>query len=181
MARIERSKQSMRDNQIVDADGADELQLVTLNPKNWAGLCRDKAENWYHNHENFSIDQVFAEIDRLTKLQLTLEALQQAVVDKKYPALNPAQSTPLKPTTELSAANDQLRTAYSTLYATQGALNAMKPDDPGRPAAVTAVNTAQTALGTSLDTQEKVADQWVKYNILNSGNILERPCRLSGY
>jgi hypothetical protein len=157
MARIEQSKKSMRDNQIFDANGADEVQLVTLNPKNWATLCRDKAENWYASHGNFSVDQVIAEVDRLTKLQLTLEALQQAVADKKYPALNPAQTTPLKPTTELSAVDDQLRTAYSALYAAQGALNAMKSDDSNRTAAVTAVNTAQTDLNKSLDEQAQVA------------------------
>jgi len=35
MARIEDSKESMRNSSIVDADGANEVQAVSLTPKNW--------------------------------------------------------------------------------------------------------------------------------------------------
>lgn len=172
MARIERSKQSMRDNQIVDADGADELQLVILNPRNWAALCRDKVENFYASRENFSIDQVIAEKDRLTRLQATLEALQQAINENRYPQrATPSDppAPPVQPAKTLSVSNQELKDAYTALYTAQGKLNSAKSDDANLDALKQDVTNMQTALNQALDDHAKVADEWVKYTLLISG------------
>ncbi|KAK0612567.1 hypothetical protein B0T17DRAFT_564881 [Bombardia bombarda] len=68
MARIENSKESMRNSTIVDADGANEVYLVDLTPKNWATLCKQKQEGWFRRNGQYSLEQLDGEIQRLQRL-----------------------------------------------------------------------------------------------------------------
>lgn len=43
-------------------------------------MCKNKADGFYTRNGNFSADQVQAELARLQKLQLTLQALQQILM-----------------------------------------------------------------------------------------------------
>ena len=78
MARVESSKESMRNSTIVDADGANEVWTVDLTPKNWATLCQQKQEGWFKRNGDFSIDQLDAEIQRLDRLSRSYAALKEA-------------------------------------------------------------------------------------------------------
>ena len=175
MARIERSKESLRSNRVVDADGADEVQLVTLEPKNWAKLCQQKVAAFDEQRQghHFSVDQIIAEIGRLTQLQMTLEALQQAVQENRFPASDPSADPPQppqEPTRKLEDSKRDLKTAYYNLYAAQGKLNSAAGD--AADSLKQAVGAAQTALNTALEDYAATADAWVKYRLLTSGKSL---------
>lgn len=75
MARIEASKESIRNSTIVDADGSNEVHTVVLTPKNWATLCKGQAEGWYSEYGYYSLAQIDAEIARLTQLQMSYSAM----------------------------------------------------------------------------------------------------------
>lgn len=178
MARIESSKQSLRNNQVVDADGADELQLVTLEPKEWAILCRHKVDAFYHSRgeRHFTVDQVIAEKARLTRLLVTLEALQQAIKENRYPSTASLADPPQKPNPPaktLDQAKDELKAAYIDLYTAQGRLNSATGTD-GLDALKQDVTDKQTALNTALEAYAGTADEWVKYNLWTSGEFYNR-------
>ncbi|KAI1192407.1 hypothetical protein F5X97DRAFT_317457 [Nemania serpens] len=82
MARVESSKESLRNSTIVDADGVNEVQGVNLTPKNWALLCQQKARDWFKRNGTYSLEQVEAEIARLNQLKLSYEALRSATTAK---------------------------------------------------------------------------------------------------
>jgi hypothetical protein len=65
MARIEESKESLRDSMIVDADGINEVAGMTLMPKQWALECQNKVKGWNDKNGTYSLEQVDAELSRL--------------------------------------------------------------------------------------------------------------------
>lgn len=73
MARIENSKESMRNSTMVDADGSNELHGVLLTPPDWATYCKNKADGWYERNEGYTLEQLEAEIARLKRLRISYE------------------------------------------------------------------------------------------------------------
>lgn len=129
MARIESSKQSMRNSTIVDADGANEIQEVNLNPKNWASLCKTKVEGFVQGKPPYTLDQVNSEIFRLQEFEASLKALLAEV--QKVPPAYPKSNPGTKP--DVDAAQKALNDAYTALYDAQGKVNSgdtsVKPAD----------------------------------------------------
>ncbi|KAK0729464.1 hypothetical protein B0H67DRAFT_638077 [Lasiosphaeris hirsuta] len=89
MARIEDSKESMRNDIIVDANGADEVWRVELTPANWATLCKLKALAWFNKNGTYSLDQLDTEISRLDALYVSLSAMKVKVGGGDFPLLPP--------------------------------------------------------------------------------------------
>ncbi|KAE8150823.1 hypothetical protein BDV25DRAFT_139419 [Aspergillus avenaceus] len=133
MGRIEQSKESIRNSVVVDADGSNEVNLVTLTPKNWATLCRKKEEGWFERNGHYSLEQLQAEIERLERLQTSYVAMGEAMgftitlnpklsvtgpdtTKIKYPVADPGGSPSTKP------ADDAAKAAFKATYEAQGAL-----------------------------------------------------------
>jgi hypothetical protein len=140
--RLMTSQQSMRNSIIVDADGANDFTR--------AFLCRDKALGFFE--KPYSIDQVQAEIRRLQKFDVSLEALQ---------AVNAG-----------SDAKVALLMAYSNLYDAQGQLNAAAEKDESK------VNAARVDISNKIAAWEDAARNLVKWRL--SQHRKYRLCRLSG-
>jgi hypothetical protein len=121
MARVEDSKESWRNSTIVDSDGANEVQTVELTPRNWAQICQAKLAKWKDENGGFSPEQLDAEIDRLTKLNLSFEALKAALEAGTYPWANDVDK--IKPTPDMTEEDKALQKAYSDLYIAQGKLD----------------------------------------------------------
>ncbi|KAK6330551.1 hypothetical protein TWF718_002751 [Orbilia javanica] len=79
MARVEQSKETLRDSTIADFDGSSEIQGVQLTPKNWATICQQKVDGWFKRNGNFTLDQITAEIDRLVRLEISYECMYEAI------------------------------------------------------------------------------------------------------
>jgi hypothetical protein len=121
MARIEESKESWRNSTIVDEDGVNELQSVRLTPRNWAQLCQDKVTQWRATNGGYSYEQLEAEIERLTELSISMDMMKTAITNTDFPV----DKTAGDPDPSVDTANTGLKTAYSDLYKSQGALNTL--------------------------------------------------------
>ncbi|KAI0397923.1 hypothetical protein F5Y17DRAFT_454509 [Xylariaceae sp. FL0594] len=124
MARVEHSKESLRNSILVDEDGASEVHLVTLTPKNWAGLCKQKSEGWFKKNGEYSIDQLNAEINRLKRLETSYKSLRLAMdIDKsdgkpKYPIEESQDPAPNPKDSE-----KDLQAKYAALYSAEAKMN----------------------------------------------------------
>lgn len=144
MARVENSKESMRNSTIVDADGANEVLLVNLSPKNWATLCKQKQEGWFRRNGQYSLEQLEAEIQRLQRLLTSYEVLRQVTTPKRisrdpnrgangapagasgapsFPLANPED---MKPASDLKASDDALEQAFKDLYIAEAVMNSQE-------------------------------------------------------
>ncbi|KAI0534790.1 hypothetical protein GGR58DRAFT_504965 [Xylaria digitata] len=131
MARVESSKESLRNSTIVDADGVNEVQGVNLTPKNWALLCQQKARDWFKRNGTYSLEQVEAEIARLNQLKLSYQAMRATINAQppQFPIYTPGENKPGS-TDENGDGNidSSLSTAFEKLYAAEGALAGTNPD-----------------------------------------------------
>lgn len=117
MARVEHSKESMRNSTFVDADGANELQGVNLSPKNWATLCQKKSEGWFKRNGEYSLPQLDAEILRLENLKLSYNVM-KGLTDKatpEYPLKAPEGEGSGTESSDQQSADD-LKAQYEALY-----------------------------------------------------------------
>ena len=123
MARIESSKESLRNSTIPDADGANEVYGVTLTPNRWATYCRRKAEGWYERNGTYTLAQLDAEIERLTNLQSSFQTTDDMISsdNNEYPA---SGATP--PASDLEALRADHETKLRALYSAQGRLSGAK-------------------------------------------------------
>ncbi|KAK4183746.1 hypothetical protein QBC35DRAFT_418305 [Podospora australis] len=191
MARVENSKESMRNSTFVDADGANEVLLVNLTPKNWATLCKQKQEGWFKRNGQYSLEQLDAEIQRLTRLLASYETLQAVTtpggtganggapakaLEPAFPIANPSEVAPTKSLVDSDA---DLAQAFKTLYIKEAAFNNQsvklaslseaarekaKQDKPFTDAA-TELDNARTALHDAIKANKNVHAAWAKYNV----------------
>ncbi|KAK0647152.1 hypothetical protein B0T16DRAFT_172948 [Cercophora newfieldiana] len=115
MARIEDSKESMRNDIIVDANGADEVWRVELTPANWATLCKLKAQAWFDKNGTYSLDQLDTEIARLDALSVSLSAMKPKVNSGDFPIIG-ADPSPVedgKPVDTLGALEKAIAGFYT--------------------------------------------------------------------
>ncbi|KAI9866194.1 MAG: hypothetical protein M1813_001755 [Trichoglossum hirsutum] len=161
MARIESSKQSMRNSTIVDADGANELNEVNLNPKNWAFLCKAKVEGSFQGRPPYTLDQVNSEIFRLQEFEASLKAL-LAEAQKSppaYPKSNPG------PKPDVDTAQKELNDAYTALYDAQGKLNS---EDTSINSAT--IDKLRSDLNAKINAWEDVSAALVKWELSQPGD-----------
>lgn len=179
MARVEQSKESMRNSTIVDSDGANELQGVILDPKNWAILCQQKQEDWFKKNGAFSIDQINAEIDRLQRLQTSYEVL-ESVTSGAATAPSFPIASPEAPATTPADAESALKAKYLALYNAEAAVSkenvkikklatADDRDKERKSDAYTnlvkAVDKARTELDTQIQTDKAFHSDLTKYQV----------------
>ncbi|KAI8627421.1 hypothetical protein F5Y19DRAFT_477635 [Xylariaceae sp. FL1651] len=102
MARVENSKEPMRNSTIMDADGANEMQ----------GSTRYGA---------YSLEQADAETARLNRLRLSYQTLQQLALAQppSYPVSDPKS---VEPRTTVDASDLALKDNFSALYFAEAAL-----------------------------------------------------------
>ncbi|GIJ92596.1 hypothetical protein Asppvi_001874 [Aspergillus pseudoviridinutans] len=81
MARIERAKEATRDAMLTSIDGTEWAQ-VSLEPKNWAALCREKALAWA---ERNPVDTEFLEMraENLRKMLASYNVYKETFLDDK--------------------------------------------------------------------------------------------------
>ena len=178
MARVESSKESLRNSTMVDADGSNEVQGVNLTPKGWATLCKQKQDGWFKRNGTYSLEQVEAEIERLQRLQLSYAALRTVsmATPPTYPIAEPDKAKPAK--TEDQSDTD-LKTKFTNIYnaeaafATQNALvrdmdaaaaTDYKSKDPYK-AAMTSLMTARKDLDAEIKANMKNHSDWTKSNL----------------
>ena len=178
MARVESSKESIRNSTIVDSDGANEVQGITLTPKNWATLCQQKQLGWFKRNGNYSLEQIDAEIERLQRLKISYDVLNDLTLSatSTYPV---SDSTKAKPTTTETTADTDLSNKFKALYNAEAELatkdaqisldDAAKAESsratPDYATAVTKVHDARKALDAEIKTEMKNHSDWTKYNI----------------
>lgn len=154
MARVESSKESLRNSTIVDADGVNEVQGVNLTPKNWAILCQQKSRDWFKRNGTYSLEQVDAEIARLNQLKLSYEALKAAINDQppRFPIFGKPAETTIDGNGEGTATGTEidkpLSKALDNLYSAEGVMAATdpNPDTPEYKAADESLATARAKL-----------------------------------
>lgn len=157
MARIEQSKESLRDSMIVDADGVNEVAGVNLMPKQWALECQKKVTEWTKINGHYSLDQVNAELSRLERLEISYQALQAKVDKGEFP-------TTEKPS-EPKPDDGALLKAFEELYTAQGALNAANDADASNTTdARNTVNEKEDALQTAINAWSEKQLSVVKVN-----------------
>ncbi|KAI9782386.1 MAG: hypothetical protein M1839_005259 [Geoglossum umbratile] len=161
MARIESSKQSMRNATIVDADGANELQEVNLNPKNWASICKTKVEGFLQGKSSYTLDQVNSEIFRLQEFEVSLKALLAEV--QKSPPAYPKSNPGAKP--DVDTAQKELTDAYTALYDAQGKLNS---GDTSIDSAT--IDKLRSDVNTKINAWENVSAALVKWELSQPGD-----------
>ncbi|KAK3985320.1 hypothetical protein QBC44DRAFT_405143 [Cladorrhinum sp. PSN332] len=156
MARVENSKESMRNSTIVDADGANEVLLVNMTPKHWATLCKQKQEGWFRRNGSYSLEQLDGEIRRLTRLLSSYETLQTLPsLRSDFPLADPAD---VKPDIDLDTAEKNLHAAFENLYiaeANVNSLNAQIAKLPQKDQDAKKAETKYTTALTALDAQRK--------------------------
>ncbi|KAK6000890.1 hypothetical protein QM012_002973 [Aureobasidium pullulans] len=145
MARIELSKESMRNSAIIDVDGANEVQEVQLTPKEWSKPV-----------PVFTLEQITTEINRLTRLKASYQALQDATKDG-YPGAPPVTAE------EKKEVDSDVAEALAALLKAQTAL-ARSPADKGLE---TTVNEKRLALSTAQQAQSRTDDALNKFNMAN--------------
>ncbi|KJA15884.1 hypothetical protein HYPSUDRAFT_91648 [Hypholoma sublateritium FD-334 SS-4] len=74
MSRVEQSKEVMRWAVVQDSDGSSEYQKVTLEPRNWANLCKQKMLQ--SGSKTRSLDWYTFELGRLEQQRALLQSLQ---------------------------------------------------------------------------------------------------------
>ncbi|KAI0465830.1 hypothetical protein F4859DRAFT_527711 [Xylaria cf. heliscus] len=117
--------ESIRNTIIVDDDGTNEVNMVYLTPKNWAGLCKQKTEGWFEKNGEYSLDQLNGEIRRLQRLLVSYQALKSAMdIDSadpkpKYP-IESSEDTKAPDTTQ---SDTDLQKTYTELYAAEAKMN----------------------------------------------------------
>lgn len=179
MARVENSKESMRNSTIVDADGANEVLLVNLTPKHWATLCQKKQEGWFRRNGSYSLEQLDGEIRRLSRLLSSYETLQTVTTPREHPAVANSKLPTLrsdfplvdpadvKPDVDPETADKNLHTAFENLYiaeATVNSMNAQIAKLPAKDQEAKKTETKYTAAVTALDTQRKNLQEAINKN-----------------
>ncbi|KAK5163218.1 uncharacterized protein LTR77_010804 [Saxophila tyrrhenica] len=167
--------------------GVSLVQQVSLTPKNWASLCKQRVEGWFARNDAYSIDQLDGEIERLNQLRisyLTIATAMGMTVDAQnnvtavdatkatYPLPAADATEPTKP----SAADGTLQTAYQGTYTAQAVLaGAMKKaqaagktpadilEDDAVKTATTTLNTSRANLAAAVDTHRQAAADWTKW------------------
>ncbi|GAQ05379.1 hypothetical protein ALT_2700 [Aspergillus lentulus] len=179
MARVESSKEAMRNSTMVDSDGANELLGVNLTPKNWATLCKEKQEGWTKRNGAYSIDQVDAEILRLQRIQISYEAMKELMSTDPptFPISNPDVA---KPSADDAASKSALAGAFKRIYtaeagmSTQNAILSSKATDEEKNAvttgsdyqnAVKELKEAREGLYHAIKAYSKNQSAWKKYNL----------------
>ncbi|KAL1844760.1 hypothetical protein VTK73DRAFT_1845 [Phialemonium thermophilum] len=180
MARVESSKESMRNSTMVDADGANELLGVVMTPKNWATLCKQKQEGWFKRNGEYSLEQLDAEIGRLQRLQTSYQVLQSVTTGADKSTYPIANADSAKPSVDLDAAQTKLRGAFKDLYDAEAKMNnetavlrSKKTDDERKTFAsskeytdaVSGLATARAELAATIKTDTETRAAWNKYNM----------------
>lgn len=187
MARVESSKESMRNSTMVDADGANEILGVVLTPKNWASLCKQKQEGWFKRNGEYTVEQLDAEIRRLERLQTSYEVLKSVTTDATPPTFPISKPDDVKPPVDQATAKTNLSTAYKALYDAEAAmgdqaaiLRSKKTDDDRKAVtdtqaykdAVAGLPKARAALADALKADTASHAAWTKYNIASLQGLL---------
>ncbi|KAF2019517.1 hypothetical protein BU24DRAFT_386453 [Aaosphaeria arxii CBS 175.79] len=120
MARVEASKESLRNSTIPDADGANEVYGVALTPGRWATYCKRKAEGWYQRNGNYTLGQLDAEIARLSSLLDSYNTTNTKIT--KSPSEYPVKGATASTTLELEKKKANVTTATNNLYDAQAEL-----------------------------------------------------------
>ena len=123
MARVEASKESLRNSTISDADGANEVYGVVLTPGRWATYCKHKAEGWYERNGKYTLGQLDAEIARLTALLASYMMTETKV--GKDPIEYPVKGA-TAPVLELDKKRSDVATKTDALYNAQAELAGTK-------------------------------------------------------
>jgi hypothetical protein len=157
MARIEQSKESMRNSSIVDSDGANELWGVELTPKNWATICKNAVDGWWKKNGMYSIEQLTAEINRLMQVRASYAAMKEAFNpdDSAYPYVEP-----LKAGQTDTTANTSYQSCLKDYLVAQAA-HAKAPTDK----TAAALSTARDALITEQENRSKTLQATNKYKM----------------
>ncbi|KAI8955363.1 hypothetical protein F4801DRAFT_574538 [Xylaria longipes] len=189
MARVESSKESLRNSTIVDADGVNEVQGVNLTPKNWALLCQQKARDWFKRNGTYSLEQVEAEITRLNQLRLSYEALRTLAQSDPpgYPISTPTEVkqparkdkiadgshsalTEVELDTTVDQSDSSLSSAFTRLYAAEAALaevvsRGLGPDETAYKEAAEELATARVELGQEVKKNMEAHSNLTKSNL----------------
>ncbi|KAK3711832.1 hypothetical protein LTR37_009350 [Vermiconidia calcicola] len=182
MARVEASKESLRNSTVVEVDGSNKVNLVSLTPKNWATLCKMKEDGWFARNGDYTLEQLNAEIDRLSRLLVSYKVMGSAMGYTIAPDLTVSDPDATKVTypvdlpgeaPDTKGPSDNLQTAYADLYTKSALLSAVNrklegktpselEDDPAWKSANDALNTSRFALRRALDDQQHAQSDHTK-------------------
>ena len=163
MARLEASKESMRNSSVVDSDGANLVYTVTLEPKQWATYCKRNAEGWYNRNGTYTLGQIENEI---TRLQSLLQSYTKAHgLIETSPLTFPTNGAETPATTQ-DKANTEVATALEELYKAQAKVTGDRikkvPSPTDIKKDVEDVHGKEKTLKDKKDTLDKVNEEWMK-------------------
>lgn len=159
-------------------------RVVTDIPLHRATLCKGKAEGWYKKNGNYSLEQLQAEIERLTRLKISYITMGEAMgfvfkeesisIGKREPKnatypVKPDSNDQVDQAPDTKTADTAVKKALKDLYASQGAFAKKESKKKGgeKNKQETDLDNKRKALADAIETQGEKHLEYTKWAIAN--------------